>query len=67
MKSLDHHGDLFLDEISLFRRDVLDSLRSPLEDGRARIARSGAMIEYPCRFSLVAAMNPCPCGYGSLG
>lgn len=61
--TLGHHGVLFLDEISLFRSDALDSLRGPLEEGRVRIARSGATIEYPCRFSLVAAMNPCPCGY----
>ena len=61
--SLAHHGVLFLDEITLFRSDALDSLRGPLEDGKVRIARSGATIEYPCSFSLVAAMNPCPCGY----
>ncbi len=61
--SLAHHGVLFLDEISLFRRDVLDSLRAPIEEGVVRIARSQGVISFPCRLSLVAAMNPCPCGY----
>jgi magnesium chelatase family protein len=61
--SLAHLGVLFLDEISLYRRDVLESLRGPLEDGVVRIARSGGVISYPCRFSLIGAMNPCPCGF----
>ena len=61
--SLAHHGTLFLDELALYRRDVLESLRAPLEDGTVRIARSGAFVEFPCRISLIAAMNPCPCGY----
>jgi magnesium chelatase family protein len=61
--SLAHLGVLFLDEISLYRRDVLESLRGPLEDGVVRIARSGGVISFPCRFSLIAAMNPCPCGF----
>jgi magnesium chelatase family protein len=61
--SLAHHGTLFLDELALYRRDVLESLRSPLEDGSVRIARSGAFVQFPCRISLIAAMNPCPCGY----
>jgi magnesium chelatase family protein len=60
--SLAHHGVLFMDEISLYRRDVLESLRSPLEDGVVRIARSGGVITFPCRFALIGAMNPCPCG-----
>lgn len=54
---------LFLDELALYRRDVLESLRGPAEDGVVRIARSGGVISYPCRFSLIAAMNPCPCGH----
>lgn len=61
--SLAHHGTLFLDEISLYRREVLESLRAPLEDGVVRIARSGGVVAFQCRISLVAAMNPCPCGY----
>lgn len=61
--SLAHLGVLFLDELSLFRRDVLESLRGPLEDGSVRIARSGRTVRYPSRVSLIAAMNPCPCGF----
>jgi len=63
--SLAHHGCLFMDELSLYRRDVLESLRGPLEDGHVRIARSSGSIRFPCRFSLIAAMNPCPCGYAT--
>lgn len=63
--SLAHHGVLFLDELGLFRSCVLDSLRSPLEEGVVRLARSGGVISFACRFSLVAAMNPCPCGFRS--
>ncbi len=61
--SLAHRGVLFLDELTLYRRDALETLRAPLEEGVVRIARSGAFVSYPCRFCLVAAMNPCPCGY----
>ena len=61
--SLANHGVLFLDEISLFRHDVLESLRAPLEEGLVRLARSGGVVSYPADFSLVAASNPCPCGY----
>ena len=61
--SLAHRGVLFLDELTLYRRDALESLRAPLEEGIVRIARSGAFVSYPCRICLVAAMNPCPCGY----
>lgn len=63
--SLAHHGVLFLDELPLYRMEVLESLRQPLEDGHVRIARSGGVVSYPCRFSLIAAMNPCPCGFAN--
>lgn len=56
---------LFLDELPLYRPEALESLRQPLEDGRVRIARSAGVVSYPCRFSLVAAMNPCPCGFAN--
>jgi magnesium chelatase family protein len=61
--ALANHGVLFMDELPLFRRDVIESLRAPLEDGIVRVVRSGGAVAFRCRFSLVAAMNPCPCGY----
>jgi len=58
-----HNGVLFMDELPEFNRTVLEALREPLEAGSVRIARAGMHADFPARFQLVAAMNPCPCGY----
>jgi magnesium chelatase family protein len=61
--TLAHYGILFLDELPEFSRQCLEALRQPLENGSLRITRVNASLEFPARFTLVAAMNPCPCGF----
>ena len=61
--TLVHHGVLFLDELTEFHRDAIEGLRQPLEDGGVVVTRAIGSVEFPARFTLVAAANPCPCGF----
>jgi magnesium chelatase family protein len=61
--TLAHHGVLFLDELPEFERHVLEVLREPLESGQITVSRAARQVDFPARFHLLAAMNPCPCGY----
>jgi magnesium chelatase family protein len=61
--SLAHHGVLFLDELAEVKRSALEALREPLENGHITISRAATQAKFPARFQLIAAMNPCPCGY----
>ena len=61
--SLSLHGVLFMDELPEFPKDVLEALRQPLEEGKVTVSRVAAQVTYPAKFVLIAAMNPCPCGY----